>query len=338
MNQKNKNKIPKKKTMLISAIIIVILFGVLVTILIISPQKLMEKKPILWFKRAINDKGETFDLNIKGKRLYISDGNKLISFNLTKPNTPLNKVELPRPQGVIASYIHGKYLFEITAGKRVRISTYNKPAKVISLIDQFEVNTKLQFYNNYVFIGSGKNIAVIRLGEAIEIFNYNTYLVDVVDIGIIGNILVVTVSDGTLKIYDITELREPLLVFEILKKEGVSYTHITSSDKYLFAVEKQSLDGKKYIVNQFDVKNLDNILWRQVLLSYEKITKISIKDEYFGVIRENIFLDIYKIDNNKLASKLTIMGYELSDFDIYNKHLYISEKKTNEYLKLYEID
>lgn len=300
-------------------------------------EKNIQKKPILWMERSSKDKGQALDVDIRGKRLYISDLDKLISFNISSPDAPIGKIELKRPQGVIDSYIHDKYLFEVTTSRKIRISKYNKPQKVISLIDKFTADTKLQFFNNYVFVGSGKHIIVIRIGEDIEIFKYNTFLFDVVDIGVIANILAVSIADNSFKIYDLKDLSEPILISGIDSAENMRYSHISTTDKFMFVVEEHTKPEKKYIVKQVDIKNLNK--WREVLLSYDEITALYVKYDYLGILRDNIFLDVYKIkNNNRLDQILAVSGYEISDFDMYKNYIYIIEKKMNDYLRVYELE
>lgn len=304
-------------------------------------SKNTEKNPSFILYRSPADKGDVFDIDLRGKRLYVSDSNKLkyfrVSIQKDKDLIISNKVELPRPQGVIASYIYDDYLFEVTGAKRIRISKYNKPSKAISLIDQFQADTKLQFFSSYVFVGSGKHIAVIKLKDAIEIFKYTSFLVNITDIGVIGNILTVSLSDGSFNIYDLRILTEPVLITDKDKEQDVRYTHISCNDKYLFVVEENSQKGRKYIVKQISLSDLKK--WRQVLLSYEEITKIIVKDDYLGLIRENHFLDVYKIESTgEFNLKLSIMGKELIDFEIINDNVFVAEKNQDEYLKLYNLN
>ncbi len=320
----------------------IIAFAILITgmtILFISCQNEINinRSPMLWFERATADNGRAFDIDIRGRRLYVSDGNKLVHYNISEPKAPSNKNELNRPQGVIASYINDRYLFEVTGSGKIRISRYNDPSRVISLVDQFAVNTKIEFFGMYAFIGSGKNIAVIETGDPINIFRYTSFLSNVRDLAISGAVLAVSLDDGSFKLYDLRDLTEPVLISGKQPENGIKYSYTDASKENMFVVEEHDRNGKFYLVKQINPKNLNQ--WREVLKSYDPITKIYVKNGYLGIIREDTFLDVYKVlDNLELEHRLSVKGYSISDFDYYNNFVFISDFYDNAFIKLYKLD
>jgi hypothetical protein len=318
-------------------ILLPILIGLLFLTIACQNEVNINKSPILWLERASHDSGRAFDIDVRGRRLYISDGNKLVHFNIAEPKAPTNKNILDRPQGVIASYINDRYLLEVTGRGRVRISRYNEPSKVISFVNQFETNTKIDFFSNYAFIGSGKNIAVIELVEPINIFRYTSFLSNVKDIAISGAVLAVSLDDGSFKLYDLRDLTEPVLISGKLPEYGIKYSYTDASEENMFVVEEHEKNGQFYLVKQINPDNLNQ--WREVLKTYDPISKIYVKDGYLGVVREESFLDVYKVrENLELEQRLSIKGYSISDFDIYNDYVFISDFYDNAYLKMYKLD
>ncbi len=336
-------KSKKEKIFMIFSIIIVILFlGVGLYILITNNTysgSFLDIDPIFILNRADNDNGISFDISINNDTLYISDGNKLKTYNITNPESPVSKKKYNRPQGVIASYIHQKFLLEITGNRKIRISYVDNPDTYISYKDNFKTDTKMQFYKNLAFLGSGKNIVLLKLKEdKIETIKFHTFLEKITDIGIISNILAVTLEKGSFKLYNIDNYNEPVLLTGKEPNNNEKFSLITSTNYYLFVV-KEKPDENEYIIKQIDIHNPINIIWRDVLLSNEKITNIYSKDAYFGVIRETLFLDIYRIGKrNKFSPLISTTGYNVTDIDFHKNYVFVSQKEAEYYLKLFKMN